>query len=143
MLYLDFPLRDTVGVDDTVAVDMASFEHFVQQSEKDGKSFDQLTLSHVEFEDGTLHDLTLTWEIWVGSILPASKRLRGSYFAVNVGEKARESKLRRIKENNPDLWSRITYWVDDFGNSVCARTTRDAVGTRGPSIHGHVLFQQR
>ena len=41
----------------------------------------------------------------------------GSYFDGNVCEKARESKLHRIKENNPDLWSRITYWAADFGDS--------------------------
>lgn len=95
----------------TVAVDKDHFETFVLQAERDGKSFNVLTLGQVEFEDGTFHDLTLDWEILLVSILPASKALLGSYFGVNVSEKARGNKLVQLKEEKPDLWSRITYWV--------------------------------
>jgi hypothetical protein len=101
----------------SVAVDMDHFERFVLQAESDGKSFNGLTLRQVEFEDGTFHDLTLDWEIWLVSVLPESKALRGSYFGVNVSEKARGNKLRQLKEENPDLWPRITYWVAGFGDS--------------------------
>ena len=44
-----------------VAVDKNRFEQFVLQAEKDGKSFNQLTLHQVEFAaDGTHHDFTLS-----------------------------------------------------------------------------------
>ena len=114
-LVLRFPPNDSTGVD-AIFVDQESFEEYVQRSEKEGKSFDQLRLSNVELKDGTIQDLNLTWEIWVGSVLPSSKQLRGSYFMVNVAEKNWESKLRRIKEN-PSLSSRITFWIADFGDS--------------------------
>lgn len=114
-LVLRFPSNDSIGVD-AIFVDQESFEEYVQRSEKEGKNFDQLLLSNVELNDGTIQDLHLTWEIWVGSVLPSSKQLCGSYFMVNVAEKNWESKLRRIKENL-SLWSRITFWIADFGDS--------------------------
>lgn len=116
-LVLRFPSNslDSIGVD-AIFVDQGSFEDYVQRSEKEGKSFDHLRLSNVELDDGTVQDLNLTWEIWVGSVLPFSKLLRGSYFMVNVAEKNWESKLRRIKENS-SLWSRITFWIADFADS--------------------------
>lgn len=100
----------------SVAVDKDHFETFVLQAERDGKSFNGLSLGQVEFADGTFHYLTLDWEIWL-SILPASKALRGSYFGVNVSEQARGNKLQQLKDEKPGLWSRITYWVADFGDS--------------------------
>ena len=72
-LVLHFPRIDTVGVD-VVFVDKASFERFVQQSEKEGQNFDQLTLSNVEFQNGTVTDLILDWEIWVGVCPPGLQR---------------------------------------------------------------------
>lgn len=118
-LVLRFPsnsVDDSIDGVDAIFVDRGSFEDYVLRSEKEGKSFDQLRLSKVELHDGMVQDLSLTWEIWVGSVLPFSKQLRGSYFMVNVAEKNWESKLRRIKENS-SLWSRITFWIADFGDS--------------------------
>lgn len=100
----------------SVALDKDLFETFVLQAERDGKSFNALTLGQVEFADGTFHDLTLDWEMWL-SILPSSRALHGSYFGVNVSEKARGNKLQQLKDEKPGLWSRITYWVADFGDS--------------------------
>jgi len=116
VLYLQFSLPNTVNVE-MFAVEKPSFEEFVANAEKDGKSFDQLILAQVECDDGKTRNLTLDWEIWVESILPCSKRFRSAYFQMNVSGKARESKLRRIKEEIPDLWSRITYWIADCGDS--------------------------
>lgn len=114
-LVLHFPSNDSIG-GDAIFVDQENFEEYVQRSEREGKSFDQLCLQNVELSDGTNQDLYLTWEIWVRSVLPASKQLRGSYFMVNVAEKVWEGKLRDIKENK-SLWSRITFWIADFGDS--------------------------
>ena len=114
-LVLNFPSHDSVGVD-AIFVDKESFEEYVQLSEKEGKTFDQLTLSDVELCDGSVQDLHLTWEIWVSSVLPASKVLRGCYHRVNVAEKVREGKLKCIKENE-SLWTRVTFWIDDFSDS--------------------------
>lgn len=113
-LVLNFPSRDSAGVD-AIFVDKGSFEEYVQLSEKEGKNFDQLTLSNVELCDGSIQDLQLTWEIWVSSVLPASKVLRGCYHRVNVAEKVREGKLSRIK-GNESLWDRVTFWIDDFSD---------------------------
>lgn len=116
MLYLIFPLPNTVDTE-AFAVDMRSFEDFVANEKKDGKSVDQLTLSQVECADGETRNLTLSWDIWADSILPCSQRMRSLYFNTNISGKARESKIRCIKDELPELWSRITFWVADCGES--------------------------
>lgn len=102
----------------SVALDQSSFETFVMNAEKAGKNFGELTLSQVEFEDGTCHDLALDWEIWVHQILPTSKQLRGSYTGLNVAERAQREKLQKLQKNFPYLWTQITYWVSDFGDGA-------------------------
>jgi len=104
------------GEQGVIAVDKHQFEQFVINAEKDGKAFDELSLRHVEYNDGTSHDLALDWDMWTEQILPVSKLLRASYFGVHVSEIAIRNKLREIQQGNPQLWARITYWVADFGD---------------------------
>lgn len=115
-LVLNFPSHDSADGVDAIFVDKESFEEYVQHSEQEGKNFDQLILANVELCDGSVQHLHLTWDIWVSSVLPASKVLRGSYHRVNAAEKAREEKLSQIKENE-SLWERVTFWIDDFADS--------------------------
>ena len=103
------------GDQGVIAVEKDLFENFVLQAEKDGKGFDELSLRHVEFEDGTSRDLALNWNMWTRQILSKSKLLRASYFGVITSEEARGKKLREIQQGDPQLWTRITYWVADFG----------------------------
>jgi hypothetical protein len=112
----------------SVAVDKNHFETFVLQAERDGKSFNGLILGQVEFEDGTFHDLTLDWEIWLVSILPASKALRGSYFGVNVSEKGSGKQIgaAQRREARPVVSHHLLgcrLW-----RLGCAGTSRDAMG---------------
>lgn len=113
---LDCVLVLNFGEQGFIAVDKRQFEQFVIQAEKDGKSFDELSLRHVEFDDGTSHDLALDWSMWTEQTLPVSMLLRASFFGVQISDKVRGNKLREIQQHDPQLWARITYWVADFGD---------------------------